>query len=96
MGMSSSQLFWKVKVPMAFPVLLSGIRTATIIIIGSATLTAISGAGGLGIPIFNSGIRGFDPVMLLEGVIPVSLMALLMDRFYCCMEALAQKRFGYR
>ena len=96
MGMNNSQLFWRIKVPLAFPVLISGIRTATIIIIGSATLTAISGAGGLGIPIFNSGIRGFDPVMLLEGVIPVSLLALLMDRFFCCMEALAQKRFGYR
>lgn len=93
-GMTEWEIFWKVKVPMSLPVLISGMRSASVIIIGSATLAAISGAGGLGIPIFNSGIRGFDPVMLMEGAIPVTLMALLADKAFGILEEYAQYRFG--
>lgn len=94
MGMTRWELFWKVKVPIALPVLISGMRSASVIIIGSATLAAITGAGGLGIPIFNSGIRGFDPVMLMEGAIPVSLLALLVDKIFSLLEEYARYRFG--
>lgn len=94
LGMTDLEVFWTVKVPMSLPVLVSGMRSASVIIIGSATLAAISGAGGLGIPIFNSGIRGFDPVMLLEGAIPVTLMALAADKIFSILEEYAQYRFG--
>lgn len=94
MGMTAREVFWAVKVPMSLPVLVSGMRSSSVIIIGSATLAAISGAGGLGIPIFNSGIRGFDPVMLMEGAIPVTLMALATDKIFAMLEEYAQYRFG--
>lgn len=93
-GMSEWNLFWKVKVPSAIPVIITGIRTTSVIIVGCATLAAITGAGGLGIPIFSAGIRGFNPVKLLEGTIPVTLLALLVDRTFAYAEVKAVKKFG--
>lgn len=86
LGMTPMEVFFRIKLPMSFPVLVSGMRSASVIIIGSATLAAISGAGGLGIPIFNSGIRGFDPIMLMEGALPVTLMALITDKLFSMLE----------
>ena len=93
-GMTEWEVFWKVKVPCAFPVIIAGLRTTSVIIIGSATVAAITGAGGLGIPIFSAGIRGFNPVKLLEGTIPVTLMALFVDRLFELAEIKATKKFG--
>lgn len=94
MGMKPMELFWKVKIPSSIPVIVTGLRTTSIIIIGSATLAAITGAGGLGRPIFSAGIRGFDPVMLIEGTIPVVLLALLVDRIFEYLEICATRRFS--
>lgn len=94
LGMTKMGLFRKVQLPLALPILISGVRTASIIIVGSATIAAISGAGGLGIPIFNSGVRGFDPIMLLEGAIPVSLMALFLDKLFNYIEIVINERFS--
>ena len=94
LGMSSREIFWQVKVASAIPVILAGIRTTSIINIGCATLTAISGSGGLGILIFTAGIRGFDPVKLLEGTIPVTLLALLVDRSFELLEMRLTRRFS--
>lgn len=94
LGMNKFELFMKVKFPFAFPVLVTGMRSTCIIIIGIATLAAISGAGGLGIPIFESGIRGFDPVMLIEGAVPVCLLALLVDRIFNYAEVLLLEKFA--
>jgi osmoprotectant transport system permease protein len=93
LGMTKAEIFLKIKLPLAFPVILSGVRTASIIIIGSATLTAITGAGGLGLPIFRAGFRGFDPIMLLEGAIPVTLLAMLVDRVFAYCEIRFTTRF---
>lgn len=94
LGMSGWELFFRVKVPSAVPVIIAGIRTTSVIIVGCATLAAITGAGGLGIPIFSAGIRGFNPVKLLEGTIPVTLLALLVDRMFAYAEVKAVKKFG--
>lgn len=94
LGMNEIEMFFKVKLPCAFPVILAGLRTTSVIIIGSATVAAITGAGGLGIPIFSAGIRGFNPVKLLEGTIPVTLMALLADRIFELAEIRAIRKFG--
>ncbi|MDR1194583.1 MAG: ABC transporter permease [Peptococcaceae bacterium] len=94
LGMSRQRLFLEVQTPLAFPVLISGMRTASTIIIGGATLAAFSGSGGLGMLIISAGIRGFDPVMLMEGVLPISLMALIADRSFGLLEQMAQKHFG--
>ncbi|QNL49666.1 ABC transporter permease/substrate-binding protein [Olivibacter sp. SDN3] len=78
MGMTSAQLLFKVELPLAFPVILAGIRTATVINVGVATLAAYIAAGGLGEFIF-SGIALNNTHMILAGAIPAALLAILLD-----------------
>lgn len=78
MGMTDLQILWKVELPLAFPVILAGIRTATVINVGVATLAAYIAAGGLGEFIFG-GIALNNPVMIMAGAIPAALLALLFD-----------------
>jgi osmoprotectant transport system permease protein len=78
MGMTRSQLLFKVQLPLAMPVLLAGIRTATVINVGVATLAAYIAAGGLGEFIFG-GIALNNTNMILAGAIPAALLAILFD-----------------
>ena len=78
MGMSNLQILTKVKLPLAMPVLLAGIRTATVINVGVATLAAYIAAGGLGEFIFG-GIALNNSNMILAGAIPAALLAILFD-----------------
>jgi osmoprotectant transport system permease protein len=78
LGMSNRQLLLKVELPLAMPVILAGIRIATIINVGVATLAAYIAAGGLGEFIFG-GISLNNPTMMLAGAIPAALLALLFD-----------------
>jgi osmoprotectant transport system permease protein len=78
MGLTSSQLLWKVELPLGLPVMLSGIRVAIVITIGVATIAAAIGAGGLGEFIFR-GIAMVDNGVILAGAIPAALMALVAD-----------------
>lgn len=78
MGMTEFELYKNVKIPLAFNVMLGGIRTALVINISAATLTAAIGAGGLGVLVVN-GVRTFDIVMILQGSIPVTLLAIIID-----------------
>lgn len=78
MGMSRRQLLYKVQLPLAMPVLLAGIRTATVINVGVATLAAYIAAGGLGEFIFG-GIALNNTNMILAGAIPAALLAILSD-----------------
>ncbi len=78
MGMSYWQRLVKVEIPLAMPVILAGIRTATVINVGVATLAAYIGAGGLGEFIFG-GIALNNTNMLLAGAIPAALLAILFD-----------------
>jgi osmoprotectant transport system permease protein len=78
MGLTSRQLLWQVELPLASPVILAGIRVATVITIGVATIAAAIGAGGLGEFIFR-GIAMVDNGVILAGAIPAALMALLAD-----------------
>lgn len=85
MGMSGSRIFFTVKVPLAFPVMFAGIRTAVIEVIASATLASYIGAGGLGNIIFTGlGLMRTD--LLYIGGISVALLSLLsgllLDRSY--------------
>jgi osmoprotectant transport system permease protein len=77
-GMSPRQLLLKVQLPLAMPVLLAGIRTATVINVGVATLAAYIAAGGLGEFIFG-GIALNNTNMILAGAIPAALLAILFD-----------------
>jgi osmoprotectant transport system permease protein len=78
LGMTNSQRFWRVKMPLALPVIVTGVRTAAVEVIGSATLAAFVGAGGLG-QFITSGITLLDERMLLAGAIAVTLLALLTE-----------------
>ncbi len=78
MGMTESQLIRKVKLPLAAPVIMSGIRLAGVYVIAWATLASYIGAGGLGDYIFN-GLNVYDQPMIIWGTIPVTLLALLAD-----------------
>jgi osmoprotectant transport system permease protein len=76
MGMTQGQVLRRVELPLALPVIVAGIRTATVEVIASATLAAFVGVGGLGLYV----IRGFalyDNSILLVGAVPVALLALL-------------------
>jgi len=78
MGMTPRQLLWLVELPLALPSIVSGIRIATIVGIGTATIAAAIGAGGLGEYIFR-GLSMVDSTVILAGAIPAALLALLAD-----------------
>jgi len=78
MGMSQWQILTKVELPLAMPVILAGIRTATVINVGVATLASYIAAGGLGEFIFG-GISLNNTNMILAGAIPAALLAILFD-----------------
>lgn len=91
MGLTSRQLLWHVELPLASPVILAGIRVATVITIGVATIAAAIGAGGLGEFIFR-GIAMVDNGVILAGAIPAALMALLADFLLGGVEKLLVRR----
>ena len=78
MGMTSAQILFRVRFPLALSVILAGIRTATIITIGVATIAAEIGAGGLGTFIFR-GVALVSDSLILAGALPAALLALLSD-----------------
>lgn len=78
MGMSESQILTKVELPLAVPVIFSGVRTAAVLNVGIATLCAYIAAGGLGEYIFR-GIALNNTNMILAGAIPAALLAILFD-----------------
>jgi osmoprotectant transport system permease protein len=78
MGMTDTQILWRVRFPLALSVILAGIRTATVITIGVATIAAAIGAGGLGTFIFR-GVALVNNSLLLAGAIPAAILALLAD-----------------
>ena len=85
MGMTSGQILWQVELPLAMSVILTGVRVATVISVGVATIAAEVGAGGLGIYIFR-GLRQLDNNLLLAGAVPAALMALGADFFLGLLE----------
>lgn len=85
MGMTSSQILLRVRLPLALSIILAGIRTATVITIGVATIAAAIGAGGLGTFIFR-GVAMVSDGVILAGAIPAALLALLADLFLGLLE----------
>lgn len=78
MGMTDWQILLQVELPLAVPVILAGVRTATVTTIGTATIAAVIGGGGLGVLIFR-GIAMVDTAQILLGAVPAAVMALLAD-----------------
>jgi osmoprotectant transport system permease protein len=90
MGMTDFQLLVQVELPLAMGVILAGVRVATVITVGVATIAAAVGAGGLGEFIFR-GLAMVDNRVILAGAIPAALMALLAD----FLLSLLERRFRY-
>jgi osmoprotectant transport system permease protein len=85
MGMTPRQLLWLVELPLALPSIVAGIRIATIVGIGTATIAAAIGAGGLGEYIFR-GLSMVDSTVILAGAIPAALLALVADGMLTWVE----------
>ncbi|HVS89540.1 MAG TPA: ABC transporter permease [Candidatus Acidoferrum sp.] len=85
MGMTNAQILWRVRLPLALAVILAGIRTATVITIGVATIAAVIGAGGLGTFIFR-GVAMVSDAVILAGAIPAALLAILADLLLGLLE----------
>ena len=86
-GLYPMEIFFLVKFPLAFPTILAGIRTATTLNIGTATLAAFIGAGGLGEPIV-AGLALNDTSLILEGAIPAAVLAVVIDGVFGLIEKL--------
>ena len=78
MGMTGRQLLWEVELPLATRTILAGVRVATVATIGTATIAAAIGGGGLGVFIFQ-GLASVDTAQILAGAVPAALLALLAD-----------------
>jgi osmoprotectant transport system permease protein len=78
MGMTPRQVLWQVQLPLAAPVLLAGVRVATAMCIGVATVAAAIGAGGLGVFIFR-GLAMVNNQVILAGAIPAAGIAIAVD-----------------
>ena len=78
MGMTDRQLLFQVELPLALGVIIAGVRVATVICVGTATIAAAIDAGGLGRYIFR-GLRANDNVLILAGAVPAALIALVAD-----------------
>ncbi len=78
MGMTNKQILKLVQLPLAFPIIMTGIRISAVTAVGLMTIAAFIGAGGLGYMVF-SGVQTVDNNMILAGAIPACILALLMD-----------------
>lgn len=90
-GMTEWQIYAKVELPIALPVILSGVRLALIAALGIATTGVLIGAGGLGMLVWR-GIQTRNTAMMLSGAIPVSVLAVIFDSLLFYLE----KRLGKR
>lgn len=93
MGMSSRQLFWRVELPLASPLILEGVRGALVLTIGITTVAALIGARGLGYFILQ-GVQSGASDMVLVGALPVIALALLADRLLRGIGLALRRRLG--
>ena len=91
MGMTNGELLRYVELPLAAGVILAGVRVATVVSVGVATIAAAIGAGGLGVYIFR-GVAMVDDTLILAGALPAALLALLLD----ALLGLAERRLVWR
>ncbi|SDL70608.1 ABC transporter permease/substrate-binding protein [Sediminibacillus halophilus] len=95
MGMNSLRRLAKVELPLAMPVIMAGIRTSMVLIVGTTTIAALIGAGGLGELILLGIDRGGEINLILLGAIPAALLAVLLDFILRVVERTSVKA-GFR
>jgi osmoprotectant transport system permease protein len=79
MGFTRTQRLWRVELPIALPIIVAGVRIATVSTIGLVTIATLIGMGGLGYLIVNIGIQRFFPTATLTGVVLVVLLSTVAD-----------------
>ncbi|ARF14149.1 ABC transporter permease/substrate-binding protein [Sporosarcina ureae] len=91
MGMNTRKRLMKVELPLAMPIIMAGIRTSMVLIVGTATLAALIGAGGLG-DLILLGIDRNNPSLIVLGAIPAALLALFFDFLLKIFEGLSFRK----
>ena len=86
-GLTKSQILFKIQIPQTLPVIMAGIRISAVSAVGLMTMSAFIGGGGLGYLIF-SGIRTVNNYQILAGAIPACILALFVDYFFSLIEKL--------
>ena len=86
MGMSRTQIAWRIELPLARPVIMAGIRTSTVICVGTATLAVLVGGEGLG-KIILTGLYTQIPLLIVQGAAPTAALAVILDTFLGGFEA---------
>jgi osmoprotectant transport system permease protein len=90
LGLTARQTLWAVQLPLARPMLWAGVKTAAIINVGTATMAAFIGAGGLGERIV-AGLAVNDKATMLAGALPAAVLALLVQGLFALLERLGQR-----
>ena len=93
MGMTDRQRLVELELPLALPAIFGGVRIATVLAIGVATIGAAVGGGGLGTLIFR-GVAMVDTARILSGALPAALLALIADVVIGAVERVAARRYG--
>jgi len=86
MGLSPRERLFRVELPLALPVILSGIRTSFVLILATATLAPLVGGGGLGVPII-AGLAVSNLALVAQGAAAVAILAILLDYTFAQLEA---------
>jgi len=91
MGMTEQWVLFKVKIPLALPVIIAGIRSAVVMLVGIAAIMSFIGAGGLGDLIFR-GIDRTRPDMIIVGAVFICILSILLDFFFSRLEIYFAKK----
>ena len=91
LGMTEWQILHWVRLPLAAPVIMAGVRTAGVITVGTTTLAAFIGAGGLGVPVV-AGLQMANTTVILSGALPAAALALMIDGFLGKVETWLRPR----
>jgi osmoprotectant transport system permease protein len=81
MGMTGGQMLWRVELPLAMPLIMTGVRSAAVQVVATATVAAIPGGGGLG-RIITAGFSNFDTPQVFAGAVLVAVLALLVEALF--------------
>ncbi len=91
LGMSDRQMMWRVQLPLAAPIIIAGVRTATVMVVGTATLATLIGGQSLGNYIF-AGISTLNPAATMFGCVAAALLAVTLDQLVRLLEVAARSR----
>ncbi|MGW1840853.1 ABC transporter permease [Streptomyces sp. NPDC002067] len=95
MGMSGPQLLLRVELPLAYPLLMTGLRSAAVQIVATATLAAMAGGGGLG-RVITAGFGNYDTAQVVAGAVLVAVLALLVEGALVLVDRLCDPMRGRR